>query len=326
MWPVNPKLSVIIVSYNTREMTLACLQELHRSLGAVDADIWVIDNGSRDGSVDAVRDAYPEINVLDLGKNLGFGAANNLAMEQAKGEYFLLLNSDAFPIGDAVQELTAFLDAHPQVGVVGPRLLNKDGSLQLSCFRFPSPAQAWLENLWISAVLPKQSRIGDYRRWNHDSERDVDFVIGACLLVRRDVFEAIGGFDPDFFLYAEESDWQRRIHDAGWKIMFTPAAQVTHLGGASGASTAGKTRDYFFSGLDKYVRKHHGLGGVVSMRLAMIIGCAMRSILWLFVMLVRPANRSGALAKLRLHSWLLVRQMTRPAPALQTSRSSRGSL
>ncbi|MDR3707772.1 MAG: glycosyltransferase family 2 protein [Capsulimonadaceae bacterium] len=311
---VRPKLSVIIVSYNTREMTLSCLSTLYAGLGDVSAEVWMVDNGSVDGSVAAVRAAYPDVLVIDTGENLGFGVANNRAMEQASGDYFLLLNSDAFPIGDAVTQLTAYMDQHPRVGVAGPRLLNADGTLQLSCFRFPSPLQAWMENLWITKLFANHAVAGDYRRWAHDRERDVDFVIGACMIVRREVFEKVGGFDPRFFMYAEETDWQRRIHDAGWTVAFTPSADVTHWGGASGLASAGKTREYFFASLDRYVRKHHGVTGLISMRLAMIAGSLMRTIVWTLAS-VAPKRREHAAAKLRLQTWLLARQTTNWAVA-----------
>ena len=117
--------------------------------------------------------------------------------------------------------------------------------MQLSCFRFPTPRQAWVENLWVSALFPEHPVLGDYRRWAHDSERQVDWIVGACMLVRREVVEQVGGFDEAFFLYAEETDWQRRMRDGGWEIAFTPAAEVTHLGGASGASEQARDQPAF---------------------------------------------------------------------------------
>jgi GT2 family glycosyltransferase len=130
------------------------------------------------------------------------------------------------------------------------------------------------------------------------------------MLVRREVYEQIGGFDEDFFLYAEETDWQRRMTDKGWKIVFTPQAQVTHLGGASGASEKVKVNSHFFEGLDRYERKHHGLGGLLVLRLAMTLGCLARAVAWTLVMLARPGRRRAARSKVRMNSWLLLRQMT----------------
>ena len=130
------------------------------------------------------------------------------------------------------------------------------------------------------------------------------------MLVRREVYEQVGGFDERFFMYSEETDWQRRIADAGWKIAFDPAGQVTHHGGGSGASEAAQISQHFFNSLDYYEWKHHGVAGLISLRTAMIVGSSIRLILWLLVLLVRPGRRIGAASKARLHSWLLWRQAT----------------
>ncbi len=293
-------ISVIIISYNTRRMTLDCLRTLDVALEGLESEILVVDNASTDDSVRAVREAFPRARLLANEKNSGFGAANNQAMAVARGDYFLLLNSDAFPEPGAIRAMLDFLRANPKTGVVGPRTHNADGSLQLSCFRLPSPRYVWLENMWLS---------DGYRRWPHDAVRRVDFVIGACMLVRREVYEKVGGFDERFFMYSEEADWQRRIHDAGWEIAFTPGARITHLGGASGATNRALINRHFFDSLDAYVRKHHGLSGLISMRAAMAAGCLLRAILWTLTAFP-PRRRETALAKVRLHSWLFVRQTT----------------
>jgi hypothetical protein len=302
-------ISVIIVSYNTREMTLRCLGTLEGALGGIPSEIWVVDNASTDGSAAGIRLRFPKVRLIESPVNAGFGAANNLAMRKASGRYFLLLNSDAFPEPGAIRALLEYLQSHPKVAMAGPRLLNEDGSLQVSCFKFPSPLRAWLENLWISAAFPHHPVVGDYRFWRHDSERTVDFLIGACILLPREAFERTGGFDEQFFMYSEETDWQRRIRDLGWEIAFTPAARVTHLGGASGATDPKRISRYFMESLDRYELKHHGVAGLVFFRCAMIIGCALRAILWGALSLL-PARRSSALAKMWGHLSLTRRQAT----------------
>ncbi len=294
----SPLLSVIIVSYNTREMTVDCLRTLDRALVGITNEVIVVDNASADGSAAALRAEFPQVRVLESGRNAGFGAANNLGMKAAQGTFLLLLNSDAFPELGAIPEMVNFLHSNPSVGVVGPRTLNKDGSLQISCFRFPSPSHAWKENLWLSR---------DYYDWAHDAQREVDFVTGSCMLVRREVFEQVGGFDEHFFMYSEETDWQRRIWDAAWKITFIPTARVTHLGGASGSGQTVKAAGPFWESLDYYVRKHHGLAGLISIRAAMVVGCFLRAVLWSIAALI-PSRRELAGAKVRLHSSLVLRQ------------------
>ena len=306
----NPMdISAIIVNYNTRGMTLDCLRALETALAGIPSEILVVDNCSKDGSVEAIRAAFPRVRVFESKVNAGFGAANNIAMREAVGNYFLLLNSDAFPKPGAIQSLIDYLRANPRAALAGPRLLNADGSLQASCFKFPTPLRAWLENLWISAVFPRHPFIGDYRFWQHDSPRNVDFLIGACMLMRREVFEQTGGFDERFFLYSEETDWQRRIRDAGWEIAFTPAAEVTHLGGASGANDKKNVSRYFMESLDRYELKHHGPLGLVAFRGAMVVGCALRALLW-GAMSLLPSRRSNALTKMARHLSLTWRQAT----------------
>jgi hypothetical protein len=296
--PAAPAISVIIVSFNTREMTLDCLRTLTRALEGLASEIIVVDNASTDGSAAVIRAEFPSVQVVESDRNAGFGAANNLGMRAARGAFFLLLNSDAFPESGAIAELVRFLQENPQVGACGPRTFNQDGSLQISCYRFTSPLHAWQENLWLSR---------GYGDWAHDTVREVDFVIGACMAVRREVFEEIGGFDERFFMYSEEADWQRRIWNAGWKIVFVPTARVTHLGGASGAAHSDKVPTYFWESLDYYGRKHHGVLGLIAIRAAMVVGCALRAVLWSIAALI-PARRQLAAAKVRLHSSLVLRQ------------------
>jgi hypothetical protein len=279
-------------------MTLECLRALESALDGTAAEVITVDNGSTDGSAEAIQAAFPTAQVIANKQNAGFGAANNQGMQVARGRYLLLLNTDAFPEKGALAELIAFLDEHPKAAVAGPRTLNKDGSLQVSCYKFPTPSHAWKENLWLSR---------GYSDWPHDTVREVEFVIGACMLVRREVFEQIGGFDEKFFMYSEEADWQRRMRDRGWKVMFVPSARVTHLGGASGAAERSAVTQHFFDSLDYYSRKHHGFGGLVAVRAAMVVGCFMRAVLWIGASFF-PSRREIAAAKVRLHSWLVIRQ------------------
>jgi GT2 family glycosyltransferase len=211
----SPVLSVIIVSYNTREMTLSCLRSLYADIGEYSTEVWVVDNNSRDGSAEAIRASFPGVHIIENDRNAGFGAANNIAMRVAAGQFFLLLNSDAFLTPGAISGMMTCAQSQPKAAVIGPRLLNGDGSLQISCYRFPSPSRAWLENLWISTFFANNAVLGDYRQWSHDKLRSVDSVIGACMLVRREAFEQTGGFDEQFFMYQEETDWQKSLRELG---------------------------------------------------------------------------------------------------------------
>lgn len=295
------ELSVIIVSYKTRALTLRCLRAIEPQLQELTAEIWVVDNNSRDGTIEAIEAEMPEVKIIASDDNRGFGAGNNLAMRRAGGEYFLLLNSDAFPAPGAIGAMLQSMREHPDVAVVGPRLLNDDQTLQLSCFRFPSPAYAWGENLGFAA---------GYRRWAHDREREVDWVIGACMLVRRAAYEKVGGFDERFFMYGEETDWQRRMRAAQWTVRFTPAAQAVHLGRGGSSGRDADVENHFFDSLDLYELKHHGITGALALRAAMIAGCSLRAAFWSAVALCRPGSAAGAWQKARRHARLVARQAT----------------
>lgn len=305
------RVAAIVVSYNTRNTTLRCLAALQAealSTPSLQLDAWIVDNDSKDDSVAAIRKKFSETKIIANIENVGFGRANNQAMRQSDAEYFLLINSDAFLLPGALAVLVEYLEMHPKTAIVGPKLLNADGSLQPSCWKFPSPGRVWLENFGIAARFPHSHPLGDYARWRHDFEREVDFVSGACFLVRREAYQESDGFDEAFFLYAEETDWQKRLCDDGWKIAFTPRAQAMHLGGASGANNP-ITRRKFFDGLDRYTRKHHGAPGVLLMRAGMVAGCFVRAAMNTILQCV-PSRRAFAKEKARLHWWLFWRQLT----------------
>lgn len=312
-----PLVSVVIVSYNTRELTLRCLRELkgHLAAEALSHEIWVVDNASKDNSAAAIESEFPDVKLIASEANLGFGPANNLAFERARGQFLLLLNTDAFLHEGALARLVEFLcdPNNERAGAVGPQLRNADGTLQVSCWKFPSPARSWMESLGIARVLGAHPRWGDYYRWAHDQTRRVDFVIGACLLVRREVYQEVGGFDPEFFLYAEESDWQRRMHAAGWEVAFLPDARATHLGGASGAAEKARVSALFWQGQERYILKHFGRAGWGVMRAGAATGVALRSVAYL-VLALSPRKRKRYQPQLRAGLEHLGRLLVSPPP------------
>ncbi len=309
----SPILSVVVVSRNTREMTLRCLRALGGALNGVTAEIFVVDNGSSDGSGGAIAREFPATRLLRNECNRGFGAANNQALRLARGEFVLLLNSDAFPKESAISRLLEYARLHPRGAVFGPRLLNEDGSLQPSCFRFPSPSRAIWEHLLLTAALPDHPVFGDYRGWAHDGEREVDFVSGACWLVRRAAMEEVGTFDENFFLYAEETDWAKRFSQANWKTRFVPDAEVVHLGGGSAGGETGAQPDRVFNefhrGQERFIRKHFGAGGLLVYRVATVFGACLRTALFGVAALTKPGSRRTSLSMVtqwrRILSWTL---------------------
>lgn len=229
-------LSVIIVNWNTADLTLRCLETLERALPTgLDAEILVVDNASEDGSADKIAQAHPHVQLIRRQDNGGFARANNEAFALASGEYLFLLNSDAQALPGSLAAMLAYLQQHPRCGLVAPRLINSDGSLQHSCWRFPRWDTAALEALYLykclSAAQAGEHLLSGY--WDHGRAREVDWVMGAAMLVRREVVAAVGGFDERYFMFGEDMEWCWRIRRAGWSVDYEPAAGVVHLGGQS---------------------------------------------------------------------------------------------
>lgn len=224
-------LSVIIVSWNTREVLRATLESLDEPLRALDHEVIVVDNASSDGSAEMVAREFPGVRLVRHRVNEGYGRGCNAGMREAVGRYFLLLNSDARLLDDKVGGVVELMEANPRVGIAGPRVELPDGRHQATARRFPSVARLALSELWLYRLLPRAWRanvlLGPH--WAHDGPREVDWLVGACLIVRREAFEATGGFDRSIFMYGEEVEWCRRVREAGWQVLYAPETRVLHL-------------------------------------------------------------------------------------------------
>lgn len=229
-------LSVVVPSHNTRETLLECIAALKKA-GGVSMEVWVVDNASSDGSADAVASGHPDVRLIRNPENRGFAAACNQGIGSSTGRCVLLLNSDAFVEESLPAALVRFMDEHPEAGAVGCRLLNPDGTVQPSCFRTPNLAQAVLELSGHNARRPgnRFNRAFRILDWGYDTAREVDCVAGACMGMRREAMEQIGGLDERYFLYFEDFDWCRRARAAGWKVLYCPEARAVHIGGVSAA-------------------------------------------------------------------------------------------
>ncbi len=230
-----PDLSVVIVNWNTLDLTRSCLRSLAQHLDGIDHEVIVIDNASQDGSPEMIAAEFPETRLIRNSENLGFGVANNQAMRLARGKWFLLLNSDTELVDDSVANLFARVRAEPQIGVAHCRLQFPDGRLQHTAYRFPSIRLALLEGTGMYKLLPERAGeilLGGY--WKYGRERDVDWVAGAFMLLSREVFDQTGGFDERLFMYGEDLEWCGcRIRDLGWRIRYYPTATVVHVDHAS---------------------------------------------------------------------------------------------
>jgi N-acetylglucosaminyl-diphospho-decaprenol L-rhamnosyltransferase len=226
------EIAVAVVNYNTREYLRACLAS---TAAEQPYELIVVDNASSDGSVAMVRKEFPTAVLHANERNPGFGAAVNQAVARCTAPYVLCLNSDTVLLPGILRVLAAYLDANPRAAIVGPRLLNVDGSLQPSCFPFPTPFNEFLELSSLSKLVRHLPFVhGHYLRvWSHNRSRRVAWVLGAALAIRRNAFDQVGGFDEEFFMYCEEIDLCYRLYQAGWEVHFTPDTCVEHWGGAS---------------------------------------------------------------------------------------------
>jgi len=234
---VTADISVVIVSYNTREMTMACVASVLEHKGDLSIEIIVVDNQSNDGSAAALREAFPAITVIDSPANGGFAYGNGIGFEQAHGRFVLLLNPDTQVYAGGLSQCVAFLEAHPKVGIMGPRVRLEDGTQQSSMMRFLGLTQFFFIIFLPSLWLRKTAWFGDlrYARLSRDAVNSVDAVSGCFMFARRAVIEEAGGLDTRFFMYGEEAEWCFRARRAGWDIVYNPGVEILHHGAASTA-------------------------------------------------------------------------------------------
>ncbi len=254
----KPDLSIIIVSWNVRELLQNCLRSVlvEKSLAM---QIIVVDSASTDGSPEMLADQFPLVELVACQENVGFPGGNNLGLERANGRFILLLNPDTIVHEDALAKMVSYLEQNAQVGVVGPQLLNEDGSVQSSRRRFPTLRTAFFESTWLQPYAP-QAVLDDYfvRDVADGETAVVQWVMGACLMTRQEVVAQVGGLDEKYFMYSEELDYCRRIHEAGWQVVYYPQAQVTHLSGKSSEQAVTQRHINFNRAKLRYFRKYHG--------------------------------------------------------------------
>lgn len=260
--------SVILVSYNTIEMTKKSLRHLFSSQHKLSLTTIVIDNASSDHSADILKHEYSDITLIENKKNIGFGRANNQAIPNINSRYILLLNTDAFVETDTIEKTVQYMDENPECGILGVKLLGRDGVLQPSCRYFPTPWNIFLNRTGFKRIF-KHSKLIDDMQWDHASVRNCDWVPGCYLLVRKEVIEQVGLFDPRYFLYYEELDFCLAAKKAGWYVTYFPETTVIHIGGESAKSEGKITssgRQIESMQIESellYFRKNYGLFTVV---------------------------------------------------------------
>lgn len=225
------KLSIVIVNYNSGALTHSCIESLYQEGLPAQTEIIVVDNGSSDDSVPFLQSDFPDITLIDTGQNLGLAGGVNRALKAAKGKYVLLLNPDIIVQPNAVAELVGFMDKNVDVGVAGGKLLSPNGQLQYSCFRFYTPLTIIYRRTWLGKNNRGTAAIDRFlmKDFDHQSVRDVDWLMGSCLILRQSAVKHVGGMDERFFLYFEDVDWCRRFWEAGWRVTYVPQAQFSHF-------------------------------------------------------------------------------------------------
>jgi GT2 family glycosyltransferase len=292
----KPDVSVIIVSFNTRDHLRACLRSVFSGRGAGEIEVIVVDNASTDGSRDAIRKEFPAVRIIENKHNLGFSAANNIGLENASGRYALLLNSDTELRPDGIKLLREFMDTHSQAGAAGPRLVYDDGTTQPSADSAPNLLTEFLHLFGLKRLIPGETArrvaapvlskvsgktVGTYFEMYSGSlePREVDCVSGACVIARADTVAAVGGLDDNFFMYMEDMDWCVRIKETGAKVYYVPEVEVVHHVGMSGepdAATAEKVLIERYKSRLYFFRKHRGRGAQFVERVMMVKSFAIR--------------------------------------------------
>ena len=270
---MTPDISIIIVSWNVEGLLRDCLRSIVKTKGALAVETIVVDSGSHDDTPNMVRREFPDVQLIARSDNVGFPKGNNLGLEVANGRYLLLLNPDTIVHKNALQTMFAYMENNETVGMVGAQLLNADGSHQSSRRRFPTFWTGLFESTWLESFAPKSILNAYYvKDSGNDETADVDWVMGACMFVRREAFERVGWMDEDYFMYSEELDWCRRMKEADWRIVYLPTAKVTHLVGKSSEQAVTHRHINFNRAKLRYFKKYHGSMAALLLRALLLKG------------------------------------------------------
>ncbi|MEJ5351262.1 MAG: glycosyltransferase [Melioribacteraceae bacterium] len=259
-------LSIIIVNYNVKEFLLNLLDSIRKAASKISVEIIVVDNASDDGSIEAIKEKFPEVKLIENSENIGFGAANNLALKEAKGKYFLLINPDTIVREDTLETMINFFEEHPECGIAGCKVLNPDGTLQLACRRgFPGPWTSFTKVMGLSKLFPKSRLFARYNLTYLDENQtyEVDAVSGAFMMMRKEVYEKIGGFDPQFFMYGEDLDLCYRAQKANYKVYYVHSTEIIHYKGESTKRSKIDETKLFYDAMHLFVRKHFSSSFIV---------------------------------------------------------------
>jgi GT2 family glycosyltransferase len=296
-------ISIIIVSWNTAQLLENCLRSILANPPLSSLEIWIVDNASTDGSPRMVREKFPQVHLIENHENVGFARANNQALQRSTGQYCLLLNPDTLVSPGALQALVDFLDKHPKTGATGPRILNHDSSLQISSHPRPTLTRELWYLFHLDAVLPYAAY--PKAKWQTNQPQEVDILMGACLVIRKDVLDQVGILDEGYFIYSEEVDLCYRIQRAGWHLHWIPQAEVVHFGGQSTQQVPTEMFLNLYHSKVKYFRKHYGWSAALIYKVILRLAALSRLVLAPLVIFEQSARRQRHLILVNRY-WRLV--------------------
>jgi hypothetical protein len=272
--------TVVVVNYNGGELVLRCLDSIYADVAGLEVEAIVVDNASTDGSLEKITGRFPQATIIRNAENAGFARANNQAFLVARGEIVILLNNDAYFMPGALPQLIALMGRHAEAAMVGPRILNPDGSVQRSWFRFPTFIDVVAESFFLRKILGRPDPLGQLPEQGQSGDTlvQVDWILGACMVVRRAAIDAAGPLDERYFMYSEELDWCKAMWEAGIPTYYWPVATVVHFG-QQGRESRRIRPEILATGFERkydYFRKHHGADYARAVKAVSVAGIALR--------------------------------------------------
>lgn len=295
-------LSIIVVTaFNGREFVSQFLRSVLKESQSFPREIFVVDNASTDDTAEFVKKNFPEVCMIQNDQNLGFARGNNIALARSTGDYVCLINPDVVVLDDCLKQIVAFMEAHPDVGLLGPQIVSPDGSIQRSCMRFPNLWNCFCRAIALDSLFPRSAMVKGQLMpdFNHQETRDVDIMNGCFWVARREALAQVGSLDERFFMYGEDLDWCRRFHDAGWRVVYFPGAKAIHYGG--GMTSHAPVHFYIYQQIARtiYWQKHHTKKALFLFELLTIVQELTRVVGYGILSFLRRSHRRDADLKIK---------------------------
>jgi GT2 family glycosyltransferase len=308
-------ISVIIVSWNCKKFLLECLASFYDQVSRASTEVIIVDNASSDGTPEAVRNAYPEVKLIENTANMGFAQGNNIGLKHATGKYICLINPDVIVLDRCIAKMQRYMEDNPDIGMVGPAILDVDGAIQRSCMRRPTLWNQFCRAVGLDTVTSSSKVFGGFlmKDCRFDEICDVDIINGCFWMVRREAVNDVGGLDAGFWMYGDDLDWCQRFRLARWRIVFFPEARAIHYGG--GASENAPIRFYVEMNRAnlRYWRKYHNYMSYCLYWLLLNLAHGLRSVVLCIMYVVKRSDRPGTLLKLKKYTACLLWLITRGA-------------